>query len=740
MLRLSSTCDPWTRWVTGPQASASCGQASTRAATSPTSSTSGSYNGRRTVSSRTRGVGGCVAHLRGVPARARRARLPARRAAAARARAGRRWRASHGRAGGHPRPLHGGGPRHDAHARGAARSHRRLPALQARPAPHAPRVRRRQPARAPRVRGRGAGPRRGPAGRALRRARRPAPDRDHHQGHAARAQRRLHRERHQVPAAGEPQPRAGRGGELRALPPPSARADLPRGDRGARQVRGPDAAPDEGADHAAPRALVRLPRHQAHADLPSRLPAAQPGRQAPGVGGHPEGHAGARPCGRAYVSSAAALIALLLAPAPVRAETPASPAALARIVVDGTINPAVTSFVHESIARAHDEGAPALVIQLDTPGGLLPSMQAIVKDILAAPLPVIVYVAPSGAGAGSAGVFITLAAHVAAMAPGTNIGAAHPVGGAGEDIKGVMGEKLENFTASFSEAIAQRRGRNVEWAARAVRESVSITSDEAAKTAVVDFVAHDLDEVVALADGRWVEVVGENLKLALGKAVRGADGHVRVHTYEMRLSQRVLNVIADPRIASLLMMAGLLGLYLEFTHPGLAFPGVAGAICLLLALAALHVLPVNTSALALLLLGVALLVTEAFLPTFGVVGAGGLVAFVLGALFLFDAAETGVVVPKGLVFGVSGAVAGIMLVVATLVARSQRARASQGAEGMVGAVGVARGRLAPVGPVVVRGEYWTAESDEIVDAGERVEVTAMDGLRLRVRRARPAGR
>jgi len=439
------------------------------------------------------------------------------------------------------------------------------------------------------------------------------------------------------------------------------------------------------------------------------------------------------------VSSAAALIALFLAAAPVRAETPASPAALARIVVDGTINPAVTSFVHESIARAHDEGAPALVIQLDTPGGLLPSMQAIVKDILAAPLPVIVYVAPSGAGAGSAGVFITLAAHVAAMAPGTSIGAAHPVGGGGEDIKGTMGRKIVNFTASFSEAIAHKRGRNVEWAAKAVRKSVSITAEEAARLNVVDFVAKDLDEVVARADGRTIDVAGENLKLALGKAVRGADGHVRVHIYEMRLSQRVLNVIADPRIASLLMMAGLLGLYVEFTHPGLAFPGVAGAICLILGLAALHVLPVNTSALALLLLGVALLVAEAFLPTFGVVGAGGLIAFVLGALFLFDAAETGVVVPRSLILGVSAAVAGIMLVVATLVARSQRARPSQGAEGMVGAIGVARGRLAPAGPVLIRGEYWVAESDEVVDAGERVEVTAVDGLRLRVRRARRGG-
>jgi len=414
---------------------------------------------------------------------------------------------------------------------------------------------------------------------------------------------------------------------------------------------------------------------------------------------------------------------------------PLADGALARIVIDGTINPAVADFTHEAIARAEREGAPALVVELDTPGGLLPSARAMVKDILAAPLPVIVYVAPSGAGAGSAGVFITLAAHVAAMAPGTNIGAAHPVGGAGEDIKGVMGEKLENFTASFSEAIAQRRGRNVEWAARAVRESVSITSDEAAKTAVVDFVAHDLDEVVALADGRWVEIGDEWRALALGVAVRGLDGHVRTRTYSMRLGQRILNVIADPNIAYLLMMAGVLGLYIEFTHPGVVFPGVAGAICLLLALTALQVLPLNTSGLALMLLGVALLGAEVFLPTFGLVGVGGLVAFLLGSLFLFDAG-TGVAVARSLVFGVGGTVGAIMLVVATLVVRSQRARAALGPQAMVGTVGIARHRLAPEGTVLVRGEYWTAESEDVVDAGERVEVTGVEGLRLHVRRAR----
>jgi membrane-bound serine protease (ClpP class) len=407
--------------------------------------------------------------------------------------------------------------------------------------------------------------------------------------------------------------------------------------------------------------------------------------------------------------------------------------AIARVVIDGPINPAVADYLREAIARAERDGAPALVIQLDTPGGLLPSTRVIVKDILAAPLPVIVYVAPSGAGAGSAGVFITLAAHVAAMAPGTNIGAAHPVGGQGEDIKGTLGEKIESFTASFSEAIARQRGRNVEWAVKAVRESVSIAAEEAAKTNVVDFVAKDLDEVVTRAEGRTVEVAGTKRKLALGR-VRGADGHVRAVTYEMRLAQRVLNVLADPNIAYLLMLAGMLGLYVEFTHPGLAFPGIAGAICLLLALAAFHVLPVNMTGLALLLLGAALLIAEAFLPTFGLLGVGGLVAFVLGSLFLFDGGS-GIHVARSLVFGVGGSVAAIMLLIGTLVVRSQRRPTPLGAEGMVGRVGVAQGRLAPAGTVLVRGEIWNADSEDVIEAGEQVEVKSIDGLRLRVRRA-----
>ena len=430
---------------------------------------------------------------------------------------------------------------------------------------------------------------------------------------------------------------------------------------------------------------------------------------------------------------AALAAALLLLAGGIGAEPPkdAPVPTLVRVVIEGAINPAVADFIHDAIVEAEAEQAPALVIQLDTPGGLLPSMRAIVKDILGARVPVIVYVAPSGAGAGSAGVFITMAAHVAAMAPSTNIGAAHPVGGSGEDIKGTLGKKIENDIASFSQSIAQRRGRNIEWAVKAVRESVSITSDEAAKTHVVDFVARDLADLVKQADGREVDVAGTKRKLALAATI-GSDGAVRVRTSEMRLAQRVLNALADPNVAYLLMMAGLLGLYVEFTHPGLSFPGIAGAICLMLAMAALHVLPVNTIGLGLLLLGAALLVAEAFLPTFGLAGVGGVVAFLLGSLFLFDTAGTGVAVARGLVFGVGGSLAAVILVVGALVVRTRRSQPRTGGEGMVGEIGVLRER----GLVAVHGEYWKAESDEPVDVGERVEVTAVHGLTLTVRRAR----
>ncbi|HKA34383.1 MAG TPA: nodulation protein NfeD [Candidatus Binatia bacterium] len=397
------------------------------------------------------------------------------------------------------------------------------------------------------------------------------------------------------------------------------------------------------------------------------------------------------------------------------------------ISIDGGINPAVDDFIRESIARARESGAKALIIQLDTPGGLLTSTRSIVKEILGAPVPVIVYVAPSGAGAGSAGVFITLSAHIAAMAPGTNIGAAHPVTGGGGEVKGVMGEKLENFTASFGETIAQKRGRNTEWAIQAVRKSVSITEKEALKKNVVDIVAANLDDLLNQADGRKVDIDGRDVVLSVKNA--------RVERFEMGLKQRVINTLADPQIAYLLLMAGILGLYMEFSHPGVIFPGVAGAIALLLAFASFQILPINYAGLALIALGIALLVAEAFLPSFGVVGVGGAISLAIGSLLLFDTQNSDLVVGRSIIFAAVGTLTAYMFFIGYLVLRTQKRRQTMGVEGMVGEIGEARTALNPTGRVFIHGEQWSAEGEEEIGAGEKVQVVGVDGLRLRVRRA-----
>ena len=400
------------------------------------------------------------------------------------------------------------------------------------------------------------------------------------------------------------------------------------------------------------------------------------------------------------------------------------------IVVDGGINPAVKDFIRDSIRQAREGNARALVIQLDTPGGLLSSTRSIVKDLLSAPLPVIVYVAPSGAGAGSAGVFITMAANVAAMAPGTNIGAAHPVAGGGQEVKGVMGEKIENFTASFSETIAERRGRNTEFAIQAVRRSVSITDKEALEKRVVDIVAVNLGDLLEQADGREVDVAG-------AKRVLDFDG-VSVVRFEMGFKLRVLNILADPNIAYLLMMAGILGLYMEFSNPGSLFPGIAGGIALLLALASFQVLPINYAGLLLIGLGVCLLVAEAFLPSFGILGISGVVSLGLGSLLLFDAGETDLTVDRSIVLAAVGTLSAFVLVVTWLVVKAQRRKATLGFEGLIGEVGEVRERLDLRGKVFVHGEVWNAEGAEPLEPGDRIEGVAHDGMTLKVKRAAEA--
>jgi len=421
------------------------------------------------------------------------------------------------------------------------------------------------------------------------------------------------------------------------------------------------------------------------------------------------------------------LAVLLLGGVSVTALTDKSTSAhVSLIVVNGGINPAVDDFIRENIRQAHASGARALIIQLDTPGGLLSSTRAIVKEILGSPVPVIVYVAPSGAGAGSAGVFITLASHIAAMAPGTNIGAAHPVAGGGQEVKGVMGEKIENFTASFSEAIAERRGRNTEFAIQAVRRSVSITDKEALEKKVIDIVAHDLDDLLKQADGLMVDIGGNKEKISL----KG----VRVERFEMALRQKIINILADPNIAYLLLMAGILGLYMEFSNPGVIFPGVAGGIALLLALTSFQILPINYAGLVLILLGLSLLVGEAFLPSFGILGIGGVISLTLGSLLLFDTKGSDLVLDRAIVFAAVGTLSAFMLVVGYLVVQAHRRKPTLGMEGLVGEVGEVRVKLNPTGKIFIRGEYWNTEGDGEIDVGEKVQVVGFEGMLLKVKR------
>jgi membrane-bound serine protease (ClpP class) len=398
------------------------------------------------------------------------------------------------------------------------------------------------------------------------------------------------------------------------------------------------------------------------------------------------------------------------------------------ITIDGSINPAVASYIEDSLASAKADGASALVIELDTPGGLLTSAEKIVKDLLAAPVPVIVYVAPSGASAASAGTFITEAANVAAMAPGTTIGAAHPVEEGGDDIKGAMGQKMENFTATFARTIAQQRGRNEDWIEQAVRHSIAIGEREALAKNVIDIVAPDLRSLLAQASGRKVQVNGTATTLALADAV--------VRRAHMTVGQRLLNTLADPNIVYLLLMAGLIGLYFEFAHPGVIFPGVAGAICLLLALASFQVLPVNLTGLLLIFLGVGLLISEAFVTSYGILGLGGVAAFVIGSLFLIDTSKTDLSVNRNIIYGAAAALTLIILGIGVIVARERRHRSSTGAEGLVGEVGEVREAIAPgtPGKVFVHGEIWRATSSDALVAGARARVKAVRGLEIQVQK------
>lgn len=445
------------------------------------------------------------------------------------------------------------------------------------------------------------------------------------------------------------------------------------------------------------------------------------------MGRHPASDATARN-GSALIRLAT-FLALLALPALSGGLAIAATPSVVLVRVDGAISPASADFIQDGLLRAERDGADALVVEIDTPGGLLSSTRTIVQALLGAKVPVIAYVSPSGAGAASAGVFVVMAANVAAMAPGTNIGASTPVQGTGADVAGAMGEKVKSFTTSFAKAIAEQRGRNVQWAAKAVRRAVSATDREALEKNIIDLIATDLDDLLAQADGRTVTVDDREVVLE----VKGA----KIVRVEMTLRQEVLNILADPSIAYLLLMAGLLGLYLELSNPGTLVPGLVGGLCLAISAASFQILPIDTTGVVLLLLGLALLVAELFLPSFGIVGGTGVVAFVLGSLFLFDASEPGIYVDRWLIGSVAAAVGSVMLVMATLVVRAMRGGATTGREALVGSIGEVRSRTAPKGTIFVQGELWKAESAEPIEKGSSARVVEVRGLTLWVAPAGP---
>jgi membrane-bound serine protease (ClpP class) len=403
---------------------------------------------------------------------------------------------------------------------------------------------------------------------------------------------------------------------------------------------------------------------------------------------------------------------------------PAETASIYKLTVNEIIHRISAKYVTDGIDRADREGAELVLIQLQTPGGLDTSMREIIEKILNSKTPVVVYVAPSGARAASAGFVITLAADVAAMAPGTNIGAAHPVSAGGEPMDETMSKKVESDAAAYVRSLAAKRGRNVELAEKGVVESQSWTESEALEAKLIDYVAADEAELLATLDGKTVTKFD-------GRKIQVSTAGQPVLELEMSWPQKVLSVISHPNIAYILMAVGMLGLYFELANPGAVLPGVIGAISLILAFFALQVLPVNYAGLLLILVGIGLMVAEAFTAGFGAMGVGGLIALFLGSLILFD--QPSIPTPAlrvswSVLIPVAAFLALMFGVLARLVIIAQRRKAATGQEGLIGEVGVAETDFPGEGKVFVHGEYWNARSKEKLAKGERVRITKVDGL------------
>lgn len=391
------------------------------------------------------------------------------------------------------------------------------------------------------------------------------------------------------------------------------------------------------------------------------------------------------------------------------------------IKLEGVIAPSTADYIIRAIKQADREAAQALVIELDTPGGLDLSMRSIIKEMLAAERPIIVYVSPSGARAASAGAFITLAAHVAAMAPGTNIGAAHPVNMGGQMDK-EMSKKVTNDAAAYIRTIAEQRGRNVQWAEDAVRKSVSATEKEALNLKIIDLVADKLDDLLVAVDGREVTT-------AHGKVTLHTKG-VEVTRIEMSLRDKVLKVISDPNIAYMLLMLGLAGLYFELSTPGAILPGVLGGICLILAFYAFQTLPINYAGLLLILLAIILFIAEVKVTSYGMLTVGGIIAMILGSFMLIRSPEPFMRISLSAILFTTAATAVFFGFIVTMALRAQHQKTTTGAEGLIGQIGTVRTPLTPEGSVLVGGELWSAHCEEGAELGDQVRVLAVKGLML----------
>ncbi|MDE3226357.1 MAG: nodulation protein NfeD [Nitrospirota bacterium] len=392
---------------------------------------------------------------------------------------------------------------------------------------------------------------------------------------------------------------------------------------------------------------------------------------------------------------------------------------------EGVINPVTAEYLHDALAHAEAVGAQALIVQLDTPGGLDTSMRLIVKDFTSAALPIVVYVAPSGGRAASAGVFLTIAAHVAAMAPGTNIGAAHPVAMGGGEMDKTMKEKVENDSVAYIKSLAEQRGRNVAWAEEAVRKSVSVTEKEALTLKIIDLVADDLKGLQDKLDGRTVT-------LAAGPVVLRTKG-APLDPFPMSWRQEMLKALSDPNIAYVLMTVGTIGILAELYNPGAILPGIVGAISLILAFYSFQSLPVNYAGVLLMLLGIVLFILEVSVTSYGLLALGGVTSMILGSLMLVKTDAPFLQISWAVILPVVILAAGLTLLMVGMGVRAMGRQPTTGREGMVGLVGVAKTSVAPQGKVLVHGELWEAISEQPLQPGDRAEVVKLDGLTLHVK-------